>query len=60
MGITPQEVLYIGDSNTDMKTGINAGMETVGVLWGFRDEAELRENGAKYIVRTPQEILKLL
>ena len=31
----PSECLYFGDTNTDMKTGKNAKMTTVGVLWGF-------------------------
>ncbi len=35
-GADPSECLYFGDTNTDMKTGKNAKMTTVGVLWGFR------------------------
>lgn len=48
-GIPPEEVLYVGDSGVDMDTGRNAGMDTCGVLWGFRDEAELRSHGAVYL-----------
>jgi phosphoglycolate phosphatase len=59
MGLRPEETIYIGDSGTDIQTGKNAGMVTAGVLWGFRGLAELRENGADYIVRTPQEIIDL-
>lgn len=58
MNLKSNEILYIGDSKTDMLTGINANMDTVGVLWGFRNEKELRKNQATYIVRSPVEILK--
>lgn len=59
MGLEPAEVLYIGDSRTDMQTGKNAGMDTVGVVWGFRGYEELHENGAVYIARTPADIVEL-
>ncbi len=58
-GIAPADVLYIGDTAVDMDTGHAAGFETVGVLWGFRTEEELREHGADHIVRDPKEILTL-
>ncbi|MCR5774460.1 MAG: HAD family hydrolase [Lachnospiraceae bacterium] len=60
MQAAPSECLYIGDTNTDMMTGKNAGMHTVGVLWGFRDREELEKAGADTIVSTPAEILDLL
>lgn len=59
LGISPAECLYIGDTNTDMKTGAAAGMDTAGVLWGFRTRHELTENHAKYLVETPEEIYKI-
>ena len=59
-GVRPEECLYLGDTNTDMKTGKAAGMFTIGVLWGFRDEAELRENKADAIIHKPEEVLGLL
>ena len=52
--------LYLGDTNTDMQTAVAAGMKPVGVLWGFRDRAELEKNGAQVLVQTPAEILKLV
>lgn len=60
MGLKPEEVLYAGDSNTDIQTGKNAGMDTIGVSWGFRGAGELKENGASYIVETPSEILRIV
>lgn len=55
-GVTPEECLYFGDTSTDMITGKRAGIFTVGVLWGFRDETELLENGADHLLHTPDEL----
>lgn len=59
LGLERDKCVYVGDTNTDMKTGRSAGMFTIGVLWGFRDRKELEENGADMIVEKPEEILKL-
>ena len=50
------ECLYFGDTNTDMQTGNNAGVTTVGVTWGFRPRTELEENHADIIIDSPAEI----
>lgn len=60
MKLSPEEILYIGDSKTDMETGNNAGMDTVGVDWGFRGRKELEANGGTYIVERPEEILNII
>lgn len=54
--VSPEQVLYIGDSGVDMQTGRNAGMVPCGVLWGFRGKDELLENGAQYLVSTAEEL----
>ncbi len=56
----PKDVLYVGDTGTDMKTAVNAGMFPLGVLWGFRPEAELREQGAEELISEPSELLKFV
>ncbi len=60
LNITPEKSYYIGDSDVDMRTAINAKMTGVGVLWGFRDAQELENAGAAKLVSTPIEILQLL
>jgi len=53
-------IVYVGDTATDMETAVAAGMVAVGVLWGFRDERELRESGAAVVIKHPMELLSLL
>ena len=60
MGIVPENILYVGDSEVDMQTATAAGMYPLGALWGFRTEQELVESGAKKLVETPQEIIGVL
>jgi phosphoglycolate phosphatase len=59
-GLEASEVLYAGDTNTDMQTARQGGMFAVGVLWGFRSKEELIENGAEELIAVPQEILQFL
>ncbi len=60
LGIEPSEWLYVGDTRVDMETARNAGMYAIGVLWGFRDEPELRESGADLIVSDVKPIIDML
>lgn len=60
LGLSPGSIVFVGDTATDMKTARGAGMLPVGVLWGFRDEAELTESGALRIIAEPGELLHLL
>jgi phosphoglycolate phosphatase len=60
LGVAPQQVLYLGDTDTDMRTAVAAEMVPVGVLWGFRTLDELLAHGALATVRTPAEVLELL
>lgn len=57
--VKAEECMYVGDTNTDMKTGKGAGMMTIGVLWGFRDRQELEENDADRIISRPEELLDI-
>jgi len=60
LGVAPERILYVGDTNTDMCTATAAGMHAVGVTWGFRKVEELLKNGAQSILDNPLDLLKLL
>ncbi len=60
LGLPPERIAYVGDTNTDMQTAVAAGMYAVGALWGFRDAAELRANGADDLIEEPLDLLPLL
>ncbi len=54
------KVLFVGDSGIDIDTARAAGVESVGVTWGFRSREELEASGADHIVDSPKEILRLV
>jgi phosphoglycolate phosphatase len=58
--ISPADFLYIGDTNTDMRTANASGMFAAGALWGFRTADELLQSGAKTLLREPADVLQLL
>ena len=57
LNIDVKDCAYIGDTDTDIKTGKNANMYTIGVTWGFRDEKELTDNKADSIVNNVLDLL---
>ena len=60
LGISPEQIIYLGDSDVDMQTARGAGMLAVGVLWGFRTKEELLLNGADHLLNDPSELMTLL
>lgn len=60
MHLERNEVLFIGDSNVDIQTANNAGLLSVGVLWGFRGKEELEKEGAYATITNPNELIKVV
>ena len=60
LGSSPRRAVYVGDSDVDVLTARNAGLEGIAVGWGFRSEAQLRAAGARRIVHTPAQLLAAL
>ena len=58
LNISSSDVIYVGDTKTDMQLAKNASFLAIGVTWGFRKREELIENGADIIVNTPSELYK--
>jgi phosphoglycolate phosphatase len=57
LGIPPAEMIFLGDTKTDMETAVGAGMVPVGALWGFRSAEELLASGARYLISRPEQLL---
>ena len=52
--------VYVGDSEVDVITARNAGVPCLSVLWGFRDQAQLEAEGAKYFCDDPAKLPEML
>jgi phosphoglycolate phosphatase len=58
LNIAPSQFLYLGDSDIDMQTAVNAGMYPVGATWGFRTGEEIKAGGAATLIDRPDELLR--
>lgn len=59
MSFKPEQVVYLGDTHTDMQTAINGGFFPAGALWGFRNAEELQDAGARFLANEPEDLKKL-
>lgn len=60
LSVTAEACMYLGDTATDMQTGLGAGLLTVGVSWGFRDRRELEAFGPRQVIDQPGEVFGIL
>lgn len=60
LGVERDRAVYIGDSEVDIETAQNAGLDCITVDWGFRERDFLRQRGAEVIASTPEQVLELL
>ena len=58
--LTPANVIFVGDSEIDMKTAVSSGCYALGVSWGYRSRETIIEAGARRIIERPEELLELL
>lgn len=56
LGVEKKDAVFIGDSDVDVETGLNSGIDMITVLWGFRDREELEEAGATVFIEKPEEL----
>lgn len=59
-GIAPAECAFLGDSDVDMRTAVNAGAVACGAAWGYRGAAELRGAGAAAVFAHPEDFARWL
>ena len=60
LGVTPDQVMHVGDGETDMQFAKNAGFVGVGVSWGYRSTDVLWESGADVMIDEPWQLCELL
>lgn len=60
LGVGPEETVYVGDSEVDLATARNAGLDCVCVTWGFRDREELERRGGTVFAASPEELAAVL
>ncbi len=60
LGVSLHDVVYIGDSEVDVKTSENAGVDCISVLWGFRDRDYLISEGARIFAVTADEVYRII
>ena len=60
MGLAVGDCVYVGDTEVDLATARNAGLDCITVLWGFRDREWLEKQGARTFAGRPEDIVRLL
>jgi phosphoglycolate phosphatase len=60
LNISKEEAVYVGDSEVDLLTAANSGLDCISVLWGFRDREFLKERGAVMFAEKPSDVLAFL
>ena len=60
IGVDRKKAVYIGDSEVDIETARNAGMDCIAVSWGYRDRWMLEASGAKVIADNVEQLKHLL
>ncbi len=58
--LAPAQVLLVGDSLVDLATAQRAGMPCASVLWGYSEDGELQEAGARLRIARPADLVPLL
>ena len=60
LGASPDEVVYVGDSEVDIETSRNAGVPCIAVTWGFRDKCVLESLNPEYIIDKPSDLTNII
>ncbi|MDO5125502.1 MAG: HAD family hydrolase [Ruminococcus sp.] len=60
LDVDNSEVIFVGDSDVDVRTAHNAGVRCIGCEWGFRGLSELKNAGADFIALSPDDIISFI
>ena len=56
LGLSAEEGIYVGDTEIDMRTALNAGMTAIGVTTGNHDAAALKSSGAEFVISSLRQL----
>ena len=59
-GLNKEDIIFVGDGETDIGMAKNAGADSVGVLWGYRNKSQLQEAGGKVFASSPEELYQII
>lgn len=60
LNVKKENAFFVGDGETDVQVGINAGVKSVAVLWGYRTKNQLESAGATIFANEPKDLLNLI
>ena len=60
LGLSNEEVLYVGDTEVDLLTAKNANLKSIAVTWGFRTKKELLKHSPDYVIDSPLDLLEII
>ena len=60
LNVSKEDAVYVGDSEVDVQTAINANIDCISVLWGYRSRQEISKAGKSNFVSTPNELLDMI
>ncbi len=60
LGVNKDEVLYVGDSDSDMMVANNAKVKKVGVTYGYRKKEEIEKYHPDYFIDDFEEIIQVI
>lgn len=58
--LTKDEIVMVGDGTNDILVGKNAGIKTIGVLYGYSSQQQLNDLAPNYIAKNPKDIVEII
>ena len=56
LNIEKKSTIIVGDTINDIGLGVNAGINSIGVAWGYNSIEMLRNEGADFIIKDSEEL----
>jgi phosphoglycolate phosphatase len=60
LGVSPDEIAFVGDSTIDLATAHNSGMLSIAATWGYHDVPALEAESPAHLVNSIEELLPII